>query len=238
MNSCSALRVLAPWLVAYGQALSNIPDGPVSAGIEASQFFPLHRYRDPKSRRRPCRPCTRRCRSTAVPQVVDEDPPFPVQWLFTTNRSGSSLDMCATTAFDNSLTKSHSKSGSIGTTTCRPLPPLVLRKGSNLGARACHAPAARPVEFLASSRPHPGLYRTPCDPARCTWCPEHFGLGTRSRSIAPWRAVLPLCQSTASEGDRAGFRSGTASSLANAHIRHASGRKAHHHLLPEPEHGT
>src|SRR6185369_16800536 len=51
--------------------------------------------------------------------------------LLATKRCGMVRARCCTMAWEKSLTVSQSNCRRIGTTTCRPLPPLVLRKPAN-----------------------------------------------------------------------------------------------------------
>ena len=98
-------------------------------------------------------------RAEAVAQVVDEDPCRRGSSARSWRRSAreSSSAMCSTIAFASALTVSQSSFGVIGTTTCRPLPPLVLRKlarPSSLEQRARQLGAF--LHLRASATPSPG----------------------------------------------------------------------------------
>lgn len=110
------------------QAFEYAVDVPLVAALDLRHFLPGDRHRDrqaiPRSRRIGA---GRGCAQT-VAQVVDEDPTDPVFGPETAvKRSGISLAMCSTTARLNALTSSQPSLRVIGTTTCMPLPPLVLR---------------------------------------------------------------------------------------------------------------
>jgi len=51
--------------------------------------------------------------------------------LLTTKRAGICCAMCATMACENAFTVSQSYFGRIGTTTCKPLPPLVFSQAGS-----------------------------------------------------------------------------------------------------------
>ena len=95
-------------------------------------------------------------RPSSVAQVVDVDPALALAELRRSPRiaRGVSRAIASASPWAKRLTSSHSALGVSGTTTCSPLPPVVLTKLSSPSARSrsrtSHAPSIRAVQATSS----------------------------------------------------------------------------------------
>ena len=105
-------------------------DRPVVAAVERVELVPRARHRDAEAGPRARRPGARGGRAAAVAQVVDEDAADAVLRRRSWRRSAPARarQVLRRSRCEKSLTASQPSRGASGTTTCRPLPPLVLRK--------------------------------------------------------------------------------------------------------------